>query len=127
VELFLFSGGFIMARVQGRRSAREQHWRGIFSDWKASGLSISAFCRNRDVAEASFYYWRRELGARGRRVGQDAAAPMSVTEPAFVPVRVVAAEPIEVVVRSGQVLRVGTAFDPAHLRAVVAALEAVPC
>jgi hypothetical protein len=43
-----------------RRSVREQHWRGIFSGWKASGLSISAFCRNRDIAEASFYYWRRE-------------------------------------------------------------------
>ncbi len=44
-----------MAKVQARRSAREQHWRGILSDWKASGLSISAFCRTRDVSEASFY------------------------------------------------------------------------
>jgi hypothetical protein len=120
-------GGFIMARVQARRSAREQHWRGVFSDWKASGLSISAFCRNRDVSEASFYYWRRELGGRGRRVAQGNAALDSVTGPAFVPVRVVAAEPIEVVIRSGQILRVSPTFDPAHLRAVVAALEAVPC
>ncbi len=116
-----------MARVQARRSAREQHWRGIFSDWKASGSSISAFCRTRKVTEASFYYWRRELADRGHRVGQGATAPISATKPAFVPIRVVATEPIEVVVRSGQVLRVGTTFDPAHLRAVVAALEAVPC
>jgi transposase-like protein len=92
-------------------------------DWKASGLSISAFCRTRDVTEASFYYWRRELADRGHRGGQGDATPISVTEPAFVPVRVVATEPIEVVVRSGQILRVGTAFDPSHLRAVVSALE----
>ena len=116
-----------MAPVQARRSAREQHWRGIFSDWKASGLSITVFCRARDVSEASFYYWRRELAVRGYRVSQGGSAAVSVTGPAFVPVRVVAAEPIEVVIRSGQILRVSPTFDPAHLRAVVAALEAVPC
>jgi hypothetical protein len=64
-----------MARVQARRSAREQHWRGIFSDWKASRLSVSAFCRNRNVAEASFYYWRRELAACGRHAVQGKRRP----------------------------------------------------
>jgi hypothetical protein len=34
---------------------------------------------------------------------------------------------LEVMVRTGQSVRVGVSFDAAHLRAVVAALEAMPC
>jgi hypothetical protein len=66
--VFPFSVGFIRARVQARRSAREQRCRGIFADWKASGLAVCASCRTRNVTKASFYHWRRELAVRDRYV-----------------------------------------------------------
>ena len=110
-----------------RRSAREQYWRGVLMDWRASGSSIRAFCRRRGIAEPSFYFWRRELVGRKNGRGSNQGEGFAASPAAFVPVRVVATEPIEVVVRSGQVVRVSPTFDAAHLRAVVAALEARPC
>ncbi len=43
---------------------RERYWRGVIQDQKSSGLSISAFCRERKVPAASFFNWRRKLAAR---------------------------------------------------------------
>jgi hypothetical protein len=57
------------------------------------------------------------------------SAPTAEAAGLFAPVRLVGDvhPPLEVVCRSGQVVRVGAAFDPALLRAVIAALEAQPC
>jgi hypothetical protein len=99
----------------------ERQWRRRLKAWQRSGLSGRDFCRRYSLSEPSFYGWRREIARRDR---EHAAAH---EQPAFVPVAVVAAEPLEVVVRGGRVVRVGRGFDAAHLRAVVAALEGLPC
>src|SRR5262245_11819660 len=117
---FPLPGGSIMARIRQRSAAREQFWREMLAEWKTSGLSVRAFCGRHHLAEPTCYYWRQELARRDRGVkarGESAAS--SMTAPAFVPVRVVAGEPIEVVVRSGQVVRVAAGFDASLLRAVV--------
>ena len=49
------------------------------------------------------------------------------SRPSFVALRVVPDVPLEVVLRSGHVLRVPLGYDANHLRVVVAALEALPC
>lgn len=99
----------------------ERQWRRRLEEWQRSGLTGRAFCQQHGLSEPSFYGWRREIA---RRDGERAAAER---QPAFVPVRVVAAEPIEVLVRGGRVVRVGPGFDAAQLRAVIQALEALPC
>src|SRR6266850_2590731 len=109
-----------MAR-QGRDLTLERLWRRRLREWQGSGLTGREFCRRESLSEPSFYGWRRELAQRERE------RTAAKCQPAFVPVQVVAAEPLEVVVGSGQVVRVGPAFDAAHLRAVVAALEATSC
>jgi hypothetical protein len=48
-----------VARYQ--RGERERVWREVIRDQAVSGLSISAFCRDRKVSPASFYSWRRKL------------------------------------------------------------------
>jgi|SRR5579859_733326 len=113
---------------RGRRpdSWREEFWRDTLADWKASGLSVREFCRQSDLHESAFYLWRRQLGLHVARTPRPSAAGDTPT-PAFVPIRVVATHPLEVVVASGQVVRVAPGFDPAHLRALVAALEGKPC
>ena len=47
-----------------RRGERERVWREVIRDQAVSGLSISAFCRNREVSPASFFNWRRKLADR---------------------------------------------------------------
>ena len=104
-----------------RDLALERTWRGRLREWRRSGLTGRDFCARHSLSEPSFYAWRREICQRDR---ERSAAKRS---PAFVPVRVVGAEPLEVVVRGGRVVRVAAGFDAEQLRAVVAALEALPC
>jgi transposase-like protein len=104
--------------------SKERFWRRMLRQWQRSGLSVRAFCRSHDLAEPSFSFWRSTLAQRARQPAAPAAAALL-----FAPVRLVGdvAAPLEVVCRSGQVVRVGAAFDPALPRAVVAALEEQPC
>jgi hypothetical protein len=103
-----------------RQSGKEKFWRRLLRQWRASGLSVRTFCRLHGLAEPSFYSWRRALAQRDE------------AQPTFVPVRVVAegaaADPIptsglELVLRRGQVLRIGSAFDESTLRRLLAVFE----
>jgi hypothetical protein len=103
-------------------SALEQTWRDRVTRWKASGLSVRDFCRSEGLSEPSFYSWRRTIAER------DAATATDV--PVFVPfhVRPDPSPPVlELILRSGHILRIPPGSDPEHLRAVLAALEAAPC
>jgi transposase-like protein len=106
-----------MSLGKPRDARKEQQWRRWIEGWRASGLSVRAFCLRHGLAQPSFYAWRRELQRR------------EAERPAFVPVCVVAEnEParaggVEVVLRGGRTVRVGPGFDAATLRQVVAALE----
>ena len=127
-----------------RDPVRERLWRKHIADWKTSRLSIRAYCRQHDLTETAFQYWRQELRRRG------AAAQASPPRPAFVPVTVVpdpepvaaVASPelpssaaVEVRCPSGHVVVVPLGEAAATLRHVFAALvagptrtgEAVPC
>lgn len=103
-----------------QQSDKEQFWRRMWRQWQASGLSVRAFCRLHDLAEASFYSWRRALIQRDEE------------QPAFVPVRVVAegiatapvpTSGLELVLSRGRVLRIGPAFDEPTLRRLLALFE----
>jgi transposase-like protein len=109
----------------------------MLRQWQGSGLSIRAFCRKHNLAEPSFYAWRRTLAERDpvhpTRAKRDAAAHPALVEcdraarpaqrqtpserrdrgrvsPLFVPLRVAA-----------------SGFDPATLRQLLAVLEERPC
>jgi hypothetical protein len=77
----------------------------------ASGLSAGEFARREELDVQRLHRWRRELGAG------------PAASPAFVEVRRRDAERIEVVLRSGLVLRVAESIDATVLRRLVAALE----
>jgi transposase len=99
------------------RDEREQQWRRWIGEWRASGLSVRAFCDRRGLALPTFYAWRRNLERRAAEV------------PTFVPVQVVAdatpAQPsaLEVILRDGRAVRVVPGFDAATLRRLLAVLE----
>ena len=46
--------------------AKVAAWRGRFQRFARSGLAVARFCAKERVSVASFYYWRKKLGPRGR-------------------------------------------------------------
>jgi hypothetical protein len=126
-----------MSRTHWPRDPRKERlWRQRLARWQRSGLTGRDFCRREHLAEPSFYNWKREIARRDRELAAATPPIRKQRQPrttqagrtTFVPVTVVGATTVlEVVVRSGQTVRVGVGFDAAHLRAVVTALEAPPC
>ena len=47
---------------QARRAAREK-WRQIILSQRGSGQTVAAYCRARGIGQASFFAWKRRLGA----------------------------------------------------------------
>jgi hypothetical protein len=111
-----------MAPGRTRDEEKERQWRRRIDQWRASGLSVRAFCDRHGLAAASFYNWRRVLRRRP-----------AAEQPAFVPVQVVAdalpaqASALEVVLTDGRAVRVAPGFDAATLRQLLAVLEGRPC
>ena len=65
-----------------RDEYRAQQWAMVVQECAASGLSNREFCRQRGIAEKSFYYWQRKL----RTQILEAASPQLVPlEPPSVP------------------------------------------
>ncbi len=44
-----------------RDQYRAQNWAMVIQQCNSSGLSNREFCRQRGIAEKSFYYWQRKL------------------------------------------------------------------
>ncbi len=65
----------------GRTGARER-WEGLLAKQSGSGLSVAEFCRRNDVAQASFYQWRKKLAEV--RSAREAFVPVSITNTAGV-------------------------------------------
>ena len=106
-----------MAPGRARDERKARQWRRWIDRWRASGLSVRAFCAQHGLSSASFYHWRRVLERR------------AAEEPAFVPVRVEAdavptqASALEVVLTDGRAVRIAPGFDAATLRRLLAVLE----
>ena len=48
-------------RTQPGKKDASARWRKLVEDQQASGLPVSAFCRERGIAAASLFAWRRRL------------------------------------------------------------------
>ncbi len=59
------------------RSETRRRWQGIVKRQASSGLSVAEFCRQNDVAQPSFYLWRKKLA--GARTAEEAFVPVAVT------------------------------------------------
>lgn len=42
-------------------------WKGRIADWARSGGSIAKWCRDHDVSDHLFYYWRDRLSGKSRK------------------------------------------------------------
>jgi transposase len=110
-----------MAKGEQRDPVRERFWRRTLSAWRASGQSIREFCDRRNLTEAAFYFWRKELRRR------DGERPCRPASPAFVPVTVLPTPTYAVEVRcpSGHVVTLPSC-EASLLRELFAALTPEP-
>jgi hypothetical protein len=107
-----------MAMTKRRNEEKRTYWRAVFERQARSGLSIAKFCHAEGMSQASFYWWKRNLGTsrakarkperspatRPLRAGGSGTEPEamarnvlrrrsrpSVAAPRFVPVRITGA------------------------------------
>jgi hypothetical protein len=92
----------------------EKKWAELIGQQQESGVSVSVFCRERGFSDQAFYYWRKRLSGRDPvRFALVAAEAATITEPA----------PIELLLASGDRLRIAPGTDALTLRTVLNVLR----
>jgi transposase len=106
--------------VRRRRRYSIAEKRRLVAEALRPGASVSAIARGRNINTNLLFNWCRQA-----QRGLLPAAPASDGPPAFVPVGVIggSASPIEIELRDGTRLRVGTPVDAAALRQVLQILK----
>jgi transposase-like protein len=96
--------------------ARSEYWRERIAEQERSGESVPRFCEEQGLSEQSFYVWRKRLRKQ---------QPMRFALVETAPARQRATElDLELVLKTGERLRIGAGVDPTALRRVLAALRA---
>src|ERR1700683_4557918 len=96
------------------RAARLDLWRQIIAAQQQSGISVRAFCQQRRTSEYSFYHWRK--GLQGQLPMSFALVETSRSAPAAVAT-------VEVILASGERLRIAPDVEAATLRLVLSVLR----
>jgi transposase-like protein len=92
----------------------DKKWAELIRQQQQSGLSVTAFCRNRGFSDQTFYNWRKRLaGTDTVRFALVAAGPSGRAEHA----------PVELVLASGDRLRIASGADAETLRTVLKVLR----
>jgi hypothetical protein len=100
-----------------RAATKNEQWRERIAEQKRSGLSVKEFCKEQGLTECSFYAWRERLRGEGpvrfalvdRRAMRQEPAPEAS---------------LELVLVTGERLRIGAGVEAATLRTVLDALRA---
>ena len=93
-----------------QHSERHNDWQSVVAEQEASGKAIREFCRERDLAEHAFYWWRRRL-----REEKPVSFALVEAKAAVRPTK------FELALSSGEVLRIPA--DVESLRLVFEALR----
>lgn len=102
--------------VEGKAVTNLEVWRERIAEHERSGLSVKEFCKERGVTAWSFYSWRKRLREAGPvRFALIERAPLRQQSALEVQ--------LEVVLASGEQLRIGAGVEAATLRVVLEALR----
>jgi transposase-like protein len=93
---------------------RLDFWQQFVAKQQQSGMSVRAFCQRHGTSECSFYHWRKRLAEqlpmKFALVETNRAAPAAVAA-------------VEVMLTSGERLRIVPGIDAATLRLVLSVLR----
>jgi hypothetical protein len=93
---------------------RREYWSKLIAEQQTSRQPVRPFCRERRITEPSFYYWRKRLRENGT-----VRFALLQTKPASAEV----APAIELVLSTGERVRIGNGVDTATLRLVLDAVR----
>src|SRR5665213_4422460 len=96
------------------RVASEKKWQELIRQQQQSKLSVSAFCRQHGFSDQSFYNWRKRLAASQPVRFALVDANASGSDPFG---------PLELILASGDRLRIAAGTDVATLRTVLSVLR----
>jgi transposase len=91
-------------------------WAERIAEQQRGGMSVKQFCKERGLTECSFYAWRKRLREKGPVRFALVERSMRRQERTAEPV-------LELVLATGEQLRIGTGVDTATLRTVLDALR----
>ena len=101
---------------------QQQFWQMAIETWRASGLSVRQFCTKEGLSEPSFYSWRKKLvGDDSEQENQRKPESSSFIEVA-IPQNASAA--IELLLISGNTLRIPAGIDSMTLSTVLSVVRA---
>ncbi len=110
------------------RSWTDSEAKEVVEGQEASGRTIRAFCKEHDVSEQRFHWWKTKLKKKAPGYTQ-AGNASKARKRKLVEVRVretTSSSPLELALSGGRVLRVPTGFDETELKRLLSVLEA-PC
>jgi transposase-like protein len=113
-------------RGSRRDPAKERLWRETLREQTASGQSVRAFCRQRQLNESAFYFWRRELTQRQTQKEGNVKSDTLFVPLVAEPVAETTEPSMEMVLPSGAVLR-WSGRDPDAVIEWIAKMEARLC
>jgi transposase-like protein len=87
---------------------KPKYWRKLIAEQEGGGQKVRAFCQERGIGEPSFYYWRKRL----RKSETMRFALLETTPDSDSTAQ-------ELVLRTGERLRIGNEVDGATLRKVL--------
>ncbi len=99
---------------------KRRQWERIIREAARSGISVSQFCRQRNLTQNQFYWWRRRLGEGGLSEANHDKSQASFALVTDQPGTLEAG--IELVLGDGRRLRIAKGADEETLRAVLLAL-----
>jgi transposase-like protein len=106
-----------MTKSSTGKTAEERtvYWRERIAEQERSGAPVQRFCKEKGITEQSFYVWRKRL-----RKQEPARFALVETGPAQ---QHAPKTGLELVLVTGEQLRIGADVDPALLRRVLEALR----
>jgi hypothetical protein len=104
--------------VEAKAPSKTDQWRERIAEQQRSGMSARQFCKEQGLSEPSFYAWRKRLRqqqptVRFALVERGAARPEAAIEAG-----------LELVMVTGERLRIAAGVDAITLRTVLEALRA---
>jgi hypothetical protein len=103
-----------------RQRHDERFWRERIDQWDASGLSAGEFASREGVRRERLFFWKRRLRASSAMAVAGVSFAKVSVQPVAAEMAVV--EPLEVVTRSGHLIRVRSRFDERTLLRLVSVL-----
>ena len=111
-----------MNKSQKSNTDQQLFWQMVLETFKSSGLSVRQFCKQEGLSEPSFYSWRKRLTKVDEPEADEEEACQSES---FFQVSIPKNNSIalELVLNSGNTLRISSGTDSATLNDVISVLQ----